>query len=66
MDGWDVAIWSVAAYVAVLTLVRFMTARRNKILGDLRQRATAAQANLPPATEKEGEASTAQTPDLRQ
>lgn len=44
MDGWDIAIWTVAAYVAVLTLVRFMTARRTKILDDLRQRAAAAQA----------------------
>lgn len=44
MDGWDIAIWTVAAYVAVLTLVRFMTARRKKILDDLRQRAAAAQA----------------------
>lgn len=44
MDGWDIAIWTVAAYVAVLTLVRFMTARRKKVLEDLRQRAAAAQA----------------------
>lgn len=44
MDGWDIAIWSVAAYVAVLTLVRFMTARRKKVLDDLQQRAVAAQA----------------------
>ena len=53
MDGWDFAIWSVAAYVGVLTLVRFMTARRNKMLSDLRQRAAAAQANR--ATENEDE-----------
>lgn len=44
MDSWDIAIWAVAAYVAVLTLVRFMTARRKKVLDDLRQRAVAAQA----------------------
>lgn len=47
MDGWDIAIWLVAAYVAALTLVRFMTARRNKVLDDLRQRADAAQASRP-------------------
>lgn len=47
MDGWDIVIWLAAAYVAVLTLVRFMTARRNKVLDDLRQRADAAQANRP-------------------
>jgi hypothetical protein len=51
MDGWDIALWSVAAYIGVLTLVRFMTARRNKILVDLRQRAAAAQASRPPAAE---------------
>lgn len=44
MDGWDIAIWAVAAYVAVLALVRYMTARRKKVLDDLRQRAAAAQA----------------------
>ena len=47
MDGWDIALWSVAAYVGVLTLVRFMTARRNKILEDLQRRAAAAQASRP-------------------
>lgn len=47
MDGWDFVVWAVAAYVAVLTLVRFMTARRKKVLDDLRQRAAAAQAALP-------------------
>ena len=39
MDGWDFALWSVAAYAAVLTLVRFMTARRGRVLTDLRDRA---------------------------
>lgn len=44
MDRWDVAIWAVAAYAAVLTLVRFMIARRKKVLDDLRQRAATEQA----------------------
>jgi uncharacterized membrane protein len=57
MDGWDIAIWLVAAYVAVLTLVRFMTARRDRVLDDLRQRAIAAQASRP-ATPAEDEATT--------
>lgn len=51
MDGWDIALWSVAAYIAVVTLVRFMTARRNKVLDELRHRAAAAQANRPPVTQ---------------
>jgi hypothetical protein len=41
MDGWDIAIWSVAAYVAVFTLVRFMGARRKLLLADLERRAAA-------------------------
>ena len=56
MDGWDVAIWSVAAYVAVLTLVRFMAARRKKMLDDLRQRAVAEQANRVTTAEAPGSA----------
>jgi hypothetical protein len=53
MDGWDIALWSVAAYIGVLTLVRFMTARRNKILDDLRQRAATVQASRPAPAENE-------------
>lgn len=49
MDGWDFVVWAVAAYVAVLTLVRFMIARRKKVLDDLRQRAAVAQAARPTA-----------------
>lgn len=41
MDGWEIALWVAAAYVAVLTLVRFMTARRSAVLEELRQRADA-------------------------
>ena len=56
MDGWDIALWSVAAYIAVVTLVRFMSARRNKILDELRQRAAAAQASRPTPAEDATEA----------
>ena len=55
MDGWDIALWSVAAYVAVVTLVRFMSARRNKVLDELRQRAAAAQASRPAPAEDAAE-----------
>ena len=55
MDGWDIALWSVAAYVGVVTLVRFMTVRRNKILDELRQRAAAAQASRPATAEESPE-----------
>lgn len=53
MDGWDVALWSVAAYIAVMTLARLMIARRNKVLDDLRRRAAVAQANRPAPVEEE-------------
>jgi hypothetical protein len=56
MDGWDIALWSAAAYVAVVTLVRFMTARRNRVLHDLRQRAATAQASRPAPAANENEA----------
>jgi hypothetical protein len=62
MDGWDVAIWAAAAYMAVLTLVRFMTARRKKVLDDLRQRAAAAQAASPATAETAAEAAQASHP----
>jgi hypothetical protein len=53
MDRWDVAIWAVAAYAAVQTLVRFMIARRKKVLDDLRQRAATAQATRAAETASE-------------
>ena len=36
MDGWDVALWIVAAYLAVTALVRLMIAHRDKVLADFR------------------------------
>lgn len=52
MDGWDVTIWAFAGYIAVFTLVRFMNARRNKVLAELRDRAAAQAATAaPPASE---------------
>jgi hypothetical protein len=37
MDRWDVLIVAVAAYVAVMTLVRLMASRRNELVGQVRQ-----------------------------
>jgi hypothetical protein len=37
MDRWDVLIVAVAAYVAVMTLVRLMTHRRDELVGQVRQ-----------------------------
>jgi hypothetical protein len=37
MDRWDVLIVAVAAYVAVMTLVRLMARRRNELVGQVRQ-----------------------------
>ena len=32
MDGWDVALWVVAGYLALTPLVRMMLARRERLL----------------------------------
>lgn len=37
MDRWDVLIVGAAAYVAVMTLVRLMTRRRDDLVGQVRQ-----------------------------
>jgi len=36
MDGWDVALWILAAYVAVVALVRMMLAHREQATARLR------------------------------
>jgi hypothetical protein len=56
MNGWDVAIWVVAAYVGTLSLVRLMTARRKNLLDELRDGATAAKAGQTAGQESPGEA----------
>ncbi len=43
MEGWSVALLVAAAYVAVSTLVRFMLARRNALVVELREQAAAEQ-----------------------
>lgn len=37
MDRWDVLIVGIGAYVAVMTLVRLMAARRNQLVGEVRE-----------------------------
>lgn len=37
MDAWDVALLAVAAYVAVLALVRLMIRRRDELLEQFRR-----------------------------
>jgi len=37
MDRWDILIIAGAAYVAVMTLVRLMVARRNHLIDHVRQ-----------------------------
>lgn len=38
MDGWDVALLVLAAYVALAALVRMMVAHRDGLLGQVRDR----------------------------
>lgn len=37
MDGWDLTLLLVAGYLAVVTLVRLMTNRRDQMLSRLRE-----------------------------
>jgi len=37
MDRWDVLIIAIAGYVAVVSLVRLMAARRNQLVEQVRQ-----------------------------
>ena len=38
MDGWDLTLLVVAGYVAVVTLVRLMTRRRDQMLDEFRRK----------------------------
>jgi len=40
MDRWDIIIILVAAYVAVMTLVRLMSSRHNQMLVQIREQLT--------------------------
>ena len=37
VDGWDLVIVGGAAWIAVLTLVRLMRARRDQLVGEVQQ-----------------------------
>jgi CHASE2 domain-containing sensor protein len=37
MDGWNLALLVVAAYVAIATLVRLMLSRRNQLVDEFRR-----------------------------
>lgn len=37
MDRWDIVLLLIAAYVAVMTLVRMMIRRRNELVTDVRR-----------------------------
>ena len=37
MDRWDVVLMVIAAYLALVVLVRMMAGRRNKLIGELRE-----------------------------
>ena len=60
MDRWDVLLALVAAYVAIVTLVRLMTNRRNELVTKIREeivkQRAAAQAAAEEAERAEQEA----------
>jgi hypothetical protein len=56
MDRWDVLILAVAAYVAVMTLVRLMAHRRNELVGQVRQQIADLQKQKKKAAKKKNAA----------
>jgi hypothetical protein len=50
-ETWDVGILLVAAYIAVVTLVRMMARRRDKLLDDLSKGAQQSQRSKPKPAE---------------
>jgi hypothetical protein len=53
MDRWDVLIVFVGGYVAVMTLVRLMTARRNQLVNEVREQMDDLQKKKKKAKNKE-------------
>jgi hypothetical protein len=43
LQGWNLVLLGVAAYVAVVGLVRLMIGRRNRMIGDVQQQLLAEQ-----------------------
>jgi hypothetical protein len=38
MDGWEIALWVIAGYFAIVPLVRMMLARRERLVVEFRAR----------------------------
>jgi hypothetical protein len=36
MDGWSIALWVVAGYIAVVALLRLMTQKRDEVMAEFR------------------------------
>jgi hypothetical protein len=53
MDRWDILIVVAAGYVALMTLVRLMTRRRNELLNQVREQITDLQKKKKKAKKKE-------------
>lgn len=49
MDGWDIALLALAAYVAVAALVRMMVAHRDNLADEFRRELKRARRSQPPA-----------------
>ncbi|MGI9427273.1 MAG: hypothetical protein ACR2NM_01350 [Bythopirellula sp.] len=59
MDRWDVLIIAAAGYIAAMTLVRLMAARRNQLVDQVRQQVEQQRSHQPaesatPAAEDAG------------
>jgi len=55
MDRWDIFIIAAAGYVAIMTLVRLMSARRDRLVDQVRKQVEQQRTQQPAATEAQGE-----------
>jgi len=56
MDRWDMMIILVAAYIAVMTLVRMMARRRNQLVDHVLQQISQQQTRRPATTQSDEDA----------
>jgi hypothetical protein len=53
MDGWSIALLALAAYLAVLSLVRLMIDHRRRLIAELRAKFEAGRQRKGPASERQ-------------
>jgi hypothetical protein len=57
MDGWSIALWVVAGYIAVVALLRLMAHKRNEVMAEFRGEVEKEKSRRRVAAAKEAKAS---------